>query len=46
MEVDEYIAASVAPTEESGRPGARAVLRFVPLVNENESGHFMPVNSR
>ena len=48
MEVDEYIAASVAPTEESGRPGARAVLRSfnVPLVNEMSQGPFMPVNSR
>ena len=42
MEVDEYIAASVAPTEESGRPGARAVLRSlnVPLVNEMSQGPF------
>ena len=42
MDVDEYIAASVAPTEESGRPGARAVLRSlnVPLVNEMSQGPF------
>ncbi|MGA1759058.1 MAG: hypothetical protein ACO391_15060, partial [Pseudomonadales bacterium] len=42
MEVDEYIASSVAPTEESGRPGAKAIVRAlnVPLVNEISQGPF------
>lgn len=40
MEVDAYIASTVAPTEESTRPGARDIIRAldVPLHNEVEMG--------
>ncbi len=40
MEVDAYIAATVAPTEESTRPGARAIIKAmdVPVRNEFELG--------
>ncbi|MBT4161820.1 MAG: ATP-grasp domain-containing protein, partial [Gammaproteobacteria bacterium] len=40
MEVDAYIAATVAPTEESTRPGARVIIRAldVPTFNEVEMG--------
>ncbi|MEL0063984.1 MAG: biotin carboxylase N-terminal domain-containing protein [Gammaproteobacteria bacterium] len=40
MEVDEYIAATVAPTEESKRPGAKALIQAldVPVFNEIDMG--------
>lgn len=42
MEVDAYIAATVAPTEESTRPGARAIVEAlnVPVSNVIEMGPF------
>ena len=42
MEVDAYIAATVAPTEESTRPGSKDVVRAldVPIFNEIENGPF------
>ena len=42
MEVDAYIAATVAPTEESTRPGARAIVDAlnVPVSNVIEMGPF------
>jgi len=42
MEVDAYIAATVAPTEESTRPGAKAVIDAldVPIYNVVENGPF------
>ena len=43
MEVDEYIAVTVAPTEESTRPGAKAVIDSldVPVSNEQSVGPFL-----
>ena len=40
MEVDAYIAATVAPTEESTRPGSKEIIRAldVPVFNEVENG--------
>ena len=40
MEVDAYIAATVAPTEESTRPGSKEIIRAldVPVFNEVEDG--------
>lgn len=40
MEVDAYIAATVAPTEESTRPGSKEIIRAldVPMFNEIENG--------
>ncbi len=40
MEVDAYIAATVAPTEESTRPGSKDIIRAldVPIHNEVENG--------
>lgn len=40
MEVDAYIAATVAPTEESTRPGSKEIVRAldVPVFNEVENG--------
>ena len=40
MEVDAYIAATVAPTEESTRPGAREIIKAldVPVFNEIDDG--------
>ncbi|MBO6704348.1 MAG: ATP-grasp domain-containing protein [Pseudomonadales bacterium] len=40
MEVDAYIAATVAPTEESTRPGSKAIIAAldVPIYNEVENG--------
>ncbi|MFT7222127.1 MAG: acetyl/propionyl-CoA carboxylase alpha subunit, partial [Candidatus Azotimanducaceae bacterium] len=40
MEVDEYIAATVSPTEESTRPGSKDLIRAldVPIFNEVEIG--------
>lgn len=42
MEVDAYIAATVAPTEESTRPGAREVIKAlgVPILREESDGPF------
>jgi len=42
MEVDAYIAATVAPTEESTRPGAKAIVEAlnVPVTNVIEMGPF------
>ena len=42
MEVDAYIAATVAPTEESTRPGARDVIKAlgVPILREESDGPF------
>ncbi len=42
MEVDAYIAATVAPTEESTRPGAKAIINSlnVPVSNEQALGPF------
>lgn len=42
MEVDAYIAATVAPTEESTRPGARQIIREldVPVSNEERAGPY------
>ncbi len=42
MEVDAYIAATVAPTEESTRPGAREIIKSldVPIVREKSNGPF------
>ena len=43
MEVDAYIAATVAPTEESTRPGAKAIVEAlnVPVSNVIEMGAFL-----
>ncbi len=40
MDVDEYIAATVAPCEEAGRPGAREIIRTldVPILQETSDG--------
>ena len=42
MEIDAYIAATVAPTEESTRPGAKAIIQSldVPVSNEQSVGPF------
>jgi acetyl/propionyl-CoA carboxylase alpha subunit len=42
MEVDAYIAATVAPTEESTRPGAREIIKAldVPVLREESNGPF------
>ncbi len=42
MEVDAYIAATVAPTEESTRPGARDIIKSldVPILKEESNGPF------
>ncbi|MFZ8973439.1 MAG: biotin carboxylase N-terminal domain-containing protein [Pseudomonadales bacterium] len=42
MEIDAYIAATVAPTEESTRPGAKAIVHSlnVPVSNEQSLGPF------
>ena len=45
MDVDAYIAATVAPCEEASRPGARDIIRDldVPIVNEISDGPFYAV---